>query len=244
MGRAATVLGPAGSALIDCAGAVEIELLNEAMWLEGRGDALLVAGANLAMLGDELIQFGVAEPLGSRRFRLSRLLRGRRGTEWAATEHVAGEPFILIEREKLVAINPPWGSVGGEVRLMAQGIGDGEGAAIVSHAIEGRALQPPAPVHLRAERLADGAISISWVRRSRIGWSWLSGTNTPLGEEAESYRLRLSNSGFEREVVVAEPFYIYTAEQQAADGLTGLLLVQVSQVGTHASSRRAQLVLS
>lgn len=107
MGTAVTALGPGGAALFDAETSVEVELLNDAMWLESRSDDALVGGDNLALLGDELIQFGLAEPLGDRRFRLSRLLRGRRGTEWAVTGHLAGEPFVLIEAASLAVIEPP-----------------------------------------------------------------------------------------------------------------------------------------
>ncbi len=117
-GHATTVLGPCGSALIDLAGSVEVHLLKGGMWLEGRSDDALATGANAAMLGDELIQFGSAEPLGGGRFRLSRLLRGRRGTEWAAATHVAGEAFVLLDRERLSVLDSSAGSVGGELRLM------------------------------------------------------------------------------------------------------------------------------
>lgn len=89
IGTAATALGEASEALFDTAHAVEIELLHDAMLLEDADDARLLAGANLAVLGDELIQFGRAEPLGGARWRLSRLVRGRRGTSWAAAMHVS-----------------------------------------------------------------------------------------------------------------------------------------------------------
>jgi hypothetical protein len=55
----------------------------------------IMAGANLALIGDELIQFGRAEQLGPGLFRLSHLLRGRRGTEWAAAGHSVGDVFCL-----------------------------------------------------------------------------------------------------------------------------------------------------
>src|SRR5690606_242236 len=87
MGHAVTVLGSAAPALFDLAGSVEVELLHAAMMLHDADTAGLVAGRNLALLGDELIQFGRAEPLGSARWRLSRLTRGRRGTEWAIAGH-------------------------------------------------------------------------------------------------------------------------------------------------------------
>ena len=153
------------------------------MWLESRDDDALVAGANLAVLGDELIQFGAAEPLGGRRFRLSRLLRGRRGTEWAAGAHAAGDDFALVETDALVALEAPAGSAGGEARVLAIGIGDDPAGVTAAAAIEGESLRPPSPVHLRAAGTAGGDLALSWVRRSRQGWDWTGGSDTPLGEE-------------------------------------------------------------
>jgi hypothetical protein len=239
-----TALGappPAGSALIDDRGGFEVELLNAAMWLESRSDAALADGANLALLGDELIQFGNAEPLGERRFRLSRLLRGRRGTEWAAGLHAPGEPFLLIEAESLASVEAPLGSLGGEARLLGQGLGDPEGVEVV-RTVAGEAMRPPAPVHLKAERLGNGDLALTWTRRSRAGWVWLSGSDTPLGEEIESYRLTLAGEGFERSLTVPGPAYLYSAAEQAADGLSGPLTVEVVQLGTSAPSRPATLV--
>ncbi|HYW14700.1 MAG TPA: phage tail protein [Allosphingosinicella sp.] len=241
LGAALEVPSAAGSAMIDQSGRIEVELLNEAMWLESRSDSALADGANLALLGQELIQFGLAEPLGDRRFGLSRLLRGRRGTEWAAGLHAPGEPFVLIEAESLAPVEVPLGSLGGEVRLLAQGLGDADGVLAVRTAT-GEAMRPPAPVHLRAERLANGDLALTWVRRSRSGWVWLSGSDTPLGEESEAYRLTLAGEGFARNATVAAPAYLYTAAEQAADGLAGPLTVEVIQLGTSAPSRPAFLV--
>lgn len=97
LGVAATALPAASSAVIDDVGSVEVELLNGAMWLEGRTDAALAGGDNLALLGHELIQFGRAEQVGPNRYRLSRLLRGRFGTEWASSAHQSGDDFLLID---------------------------------------------------------------------------------------------------------------------------------------------------
>lgn len=242
MGQAVTLLPAAGSALFDLAGAVEVELLSEAMWLEGRSDAALAGGANLALLGNELVQFGTVEALGGRRFRLSRLLRGRRGKEWAAAGHVPGERFVLIEAPSLAVIEPPVAVLGGEARLLAVGIGDPEGGAETACAIDGAALLPPSPVHLRAERLAGGDLRIDWVRRSRSGWAWLSGSDTPLAEERERYRVRLSGAGFAREETTAAPVYVYTAADQAADGAVGPITISVAQAGTFGLSRAATIV--
>ncbi|MBC7985241.1 MAG: hypothetical protein H7X93_01010 [Sphingomonadaceae bacterium] len=238
IGVAVTALAVGVAPMFDDRFAVEVELLNDAMWLEGRDDDALVAGANLALLGDELVQFGAVEPLGDRRFGLTRLLRGRRGTEWAADGHAIGEPFVLLEPPSLRTIALAAGSLGGEAEVLASGIGDDEPAE-ASTAVVGRALRPPAPVHLMAVRLANGDIAIGWTRRSRLGWAWNDGGDAPLGEESERYALTIAPStGTARAVETAAPDYLYTAAQQAADGSAGAVSVTLSiaQLGALAAS--------
>jgi hypothetical protein len=239
MGTVLDVLAPAGSALIDTISSLEVELLNQAMWLEGRDDAALAAGANLAAVGAELLQFGTVESLGERRFRLSRLLRGRRGTEWAVGTHQAGEPITFIERETLAAIEAPAGI---EVQLLASGVGDGPDPASTSRLVEAEVLRPPSPVHLIGIEAPDGSLAISWVRRSRQGWLWTDGAETPLGEETELYRIIIAGTGFERKAETIAPGYVYTAAERAADG-PGPLSISVSQAGSFATSRAALLLV-
>jgi hypothetical protein len=243
MGTAMTPLPGGHSAVMDMRSSIEIELLTDEMWLEPRDDAALVGGANLAIVGEELIQFGEAEPLGDRRFRLSRLLRGRRGTEWAVGGHKAGEVFVLIEADALVPIEAPLETIGGELRLIASGLADGSEGVSATRPLTGESVRPPVPVHLRADPLANGDLRISWVRRSRGGWTWASGADTPLGEEAEAYRITLSRLGFSRSEEVGEPVFTYTAAAQAADGGEGSLEISLVQLGTVAPSRAAHLTI-
>lgn len=243
LGSVLDTLAPAPSALFDTGAAIEVELVSDAMWLESRSDDALIGGANLAAVGDELIQFGSAEPLGARRFRLARLLRGRRGTEWAAGGHAPGDDFTLIDSASLVTIEVPHGMIGGDARVMASGIGDLDDPPVASTGIAGESLRPPSPVHLVARENGTGDLAISWVRRSRQGWAWQSGSDTPLGEESELYRLTLSRTGFVREVPLGAPAYLYTAAARAADGSDGPLLISVVQAGTFAPSRPATLLL-
>lgn len=62
------------------------------------------------VLGDELIQFASAVPLSAGLYRLSRLLRGRRGIEWAADSHAIGDTAPLPVAVRFVAgesLRPP-----------------------------------------------------------------------------------------------------------------------------------------
>ena len=46
---------------------------------------------------------------------------------------------------------------------------------------------PYSPVHVSAVRDSSGNISLTWVRRTRIGGDWQDRVDVPLGEENEAY---------------------------------------------------------
>lgn len=239
MGAALGVLEPGQPVLIDTVSAIDVELLHEDMWLAGAADAALVSGNNLAVLGDELFQFGLAEALGENRFRLSRLLRGRRGTEWAMATHAAGERFVLLDATAVKSINVPVAMLGGTAEFIATGLGDSEAPVSVSDIVHGRSVRPPMPVHLSAYREADGAIRFAWIRRSRIGWVWTSGGDMPLGEEEERWRITIEPaSGQSRTLETQEAFLHYSVADQLADGTADVdtFILSVAQLGTIAES--------
>jgi hypothetical protein len=239
IGRTATALAPGDASLFDARSTLVVALPHDGMWLESRDDEALIGGANLAMIGDELIQFGRAEPLGANRFRLSRLLRGRRGTEAAMASHQAGDRFVLIEQRALVPYELPLAALGASVRVLASGVADtipAEAQAIAA----ARSLRPPPPVHLAARRLGDGTLRFGWTRRSRVGWAWLDGSDAPLGEESERYRLTIApDTGRARTVETGVPSYAYTPADQSADGATAAagVTIRVSQLGAIAASQ-------
>jgi hypothetical protein len=244
VGRTSDSLPAAGSALIDAQGTVEIELLNDSMWLESRSDSALVSGANLAAIGRELVQFGRAEPLAPRRFRLSRLLRGRRGTEWAAPTHVAGESFALIDPAALLPIGLPLAAVGAEAAVLPAGLDDDDDAPPARLTVAAEALRPPSPVHVSCTTLEGGDILIRWVRRSRAGWDWASEGDTPLGEEREAYRVTIGSGAAERSFEAAEPRFVSTAADRAAAGLSLPAEARVAQLGTFGASHEASINLT
>jgi len=215
---------------------VEVELLNEAMWLESRSASSVLGGANLALIGDEIVQFTSAAATGVRRFRLGGLLRGRRATEAAAGLHVAGDRFVLLSPEGLTPFDAPLGSVGGTLRFKAVGPHEMAGAvAAQDFFLRGRALRPLAPAHMWARRETNGDIRFGWARRSRQGFDWLDGSDAPLGEEREAYQIRVQADGASAQIAeVAAPAFLYTAAAQTADGYdpSAELIVEVMQLSS------------
>ncbi len=232
--------------LFDTVSSVNIDLLHSQMTLSNADDAALLSGANAALLGREIVQFGTAVQTGPTSWRLGRLLRGRRGTEWAMAGHSAGERFLLLEENTSVAMPSTYAVYGSTVLIDAIGIGDVTPAQ-GSEEIAGQAILPVSPVFLGGT-LSSGDWVLGWTRRSRLGWSWIDGADAPLGEEQELYRIDLSQGGvIFRSATVSVPQWTYDAASIAADtgaGIAGTVDVAVRQVGTFGAGRPATMIIT
>lgn len=94
-----TALGTASFEFPDLGSTVEVTLLNGT--LESVTMADVATGSNWAMIGGEIVGFTTATLIGTRRYRLSGFLRGRRGTEQWVGRHAAGEEFLLLHPDKI-----------------------------------------------------------------------------------------------------------------------------------------------
>lgn len=221
---------------------MEVQLVDCNQWLLSCDDDALAAGENLAMIGSEMLQFGQAVALGAGRFRLSRLVRGRRGSEWAMGLHQAGDGFVLLDVHSLERVEVPRSQTGATVEATPRGIAD-SGATSVRLVVGGEAMRPPSPVHLQARTDSAGSLHCSWTRRSRLGWAWIDAVDTPLGVSAERYRLRLQGGTSALEVETTVPEASFTAADVASVG-SGPVTLSVAQVGDLAVSRAAILSIS
>lgn len=247
LGVADTVLADGAAWRMDLRSTVEVVLDHAGDALVSLADMLLIDGANLCQIGEELLQFGQAEPLGAGRYRLSRLIRGRHGTEWACATHGAHERFALIDAARLTPLSVTLAEIGTHFTLRAIGSGDAAPAEAVRQ-IDGRAMLPPSPVHGRAVRSGAGGFAISWVRRSRMGWGWADMAEAPLGEEAEDYALAIMAGGTVlRTWESAVPGASYAAAAFAEDlalAAGQAMHIEIRQRGTWGLSRPLLLMLS
>lgn len=176
------------------------------------------------------------ERMGGARWRLTQLWRGRRGSEAAVGRAAPGDRFVLIDSAAL-AVRDGIAGIGADVAVLATAPADGEGAEVETR-LSGASVLPPAPVHLRITSDSSGGARLSWIRRSRTGWRWPDGAGTPLGEEAEAYRVRIiPAAGPALELTVAE------AELLLPAGLAGPVSIEVRQAGDHGLSPPALLTL-
>jgi hypothetical protein len=217
LGIAETILPPGEPWRIDRRSTVELLLDNSADALVDMGIDQLLQGANLCQVGDEILQFGRADPIGPRRYRLSCFIRGWHGTEWACPGHAVGERFVLLDAARLAPVEAGLSDVGQVMALRAVGRGDPVPAE-AERLIDGRAMLPPSPVHARFAATDAGDLEIRWIRRSRLGWAWPDSIDAPLGEELERYRLSVIGGGVAlREWETSGPMATYAAADIVAD---------------------------
>jgi hypothetical protein len=106
----------------------------------------------------ELLQFQRAEFLGGTTWRLSGLLRGRKGTEAHIGTHVQGERFVLLD--SAVAHTSGGGASQLNIPTVLKGVTLGTGlsdAYAVDFTNSGAGAKPLAPVHLHASATAPAA---------------------------------------------------------------------------------------
>ncbi|MCW3798629.1 phage tail protein [Sphingomonas sp. BN140010] len=234
LGVARSRLSPGSESLFDQVNSVILELRDDD-WLQNCTADDLLAGANLAALGRELLQFARVEPLGGRRFRLSQLLRGRFGTEWAMSDHREGDRFVLLRRSDLTTAGLPRVAIGRRILATGRGVGDGlaPGSAQLDFTFE--ACRPPAPCQLRCATTFDGGLKANWIRRSRVGYDWNDYLDAPLGEESERYLVRVGGQlGSLTKEVQAQDCFISSAELSSVGAYPFEL--SVVQLGTFARS--------
>ncbi len=187
--------------------------------LQSVTDIAVLNGANVYVIGEEIIQFQTATLLDTNKYRLSNLLRGRFGTDWALASHAAGERFVLltnaVARELMASSG--WG-IGKKFKPVT--IGSTLGATnSQDFTYFAKALKPYAPVHIVGSRNTAGDLTINWKRRTRIGGDWRDGVDVPLSEESERYELEIMQGATLKRTItgLTSPTTIYTAAQQIAD---------------------------
>lgn len=183
------------------------------------------AGSNAAAIGRhgswEIIQFQNVEDLGEGLFKLTTLLRGRRGTEWAVGSAVDGDRFVLLTGPGVYRVALQLQELGREYLYRPVAVGlTLDSTADVLFTCAGVCLKPFSPVFIRGDQdEATGDWSMSWIRRGRVGAPLADGVDLPLSEETEDYEVViLDQAGDEIRVIsVITPEATYTAAQQITD---------------------------
>lgn len=150
-------------------------------------------GANGFLLGNEVMQFVNATLNGDGTYTLDTFLRGRRGTEWACSEHGPGETFILLNGVGLHRTTTQTALINALRYYKGVTIGQAINSVFPQQFTQqGNDLKPYAVAQLQGATDGSGNMVMTWVRRTRLGGAWLDGTGiVPLAEDIESYDLEV-----------------------------------------------------
>jgi hypothetical protein len=196
IGTATTVLAPGvGTAIWDDTNTVDVLLTTGTAPASTSDDAVL-SGDNSALVGDEVIQYGVVTALGGNSYRLSHLLRGHRGTDPLWVEHLAGERFVPLSPGLITRIE-----LGADLRnrrVLLKAVANGQAvddAEELSVFVSGREYFCWAPYLVTATRNGFLDAQISWTRRTRTPAGLQDFVDESLGESVEAYEtLILTNA--------------------------------------------------
>lgn len=172
MGALVTGLGDHPQEWPDDTHAVQVQILTPDGELEDATLEAMMNRTNLAAIGNptdgwELVCFGSAEEISQGVWELSHFLRGRKAT--ATRAHVAGEQFVLLDRELVPFIAADASDYQQELTFRATSIGLPSATATVQTILLQSKVQVERAVdHLEAEQVGDD-LTLSWVGVGRIG---------------------------------------------------------------------------
>lgn len=239
VGQARSVLGaPFLPGVVDHKNALTINLPASATLSSITHDVLLTGNLNVAVVGNdgrwEVIKFQTATSLGDGNWRLTNLLRGLRGTEWATSTHTGTDRFVLVNKAGMLRPNLDAGSIGQlKVYKPVSKGRDPDKAPSYTYRNTAEGLVPFSPTNLDRDGSAGGDIELSWSRRTRLSENWLNDI-VPIGEAYEAYDVEIWSSGFTavlRTIRTTTPSATYTLAMQLEDGYTsGPVNVTVYQI--------------
>ncbi|MDX1901894.1 MAG: phage tail protein [Gammaproteobacteria bacterium] len=178
----------------------------------------ILNGANACVMGLEVLQFQYAELQPDGSYLLSRFLRGRRGTELATDLHVEGEAFILIDAATWKRVHSSESEIGIERVYKAITYGrtlqESYAQAFTNTAI---GKKPYSPVGIRGSRDSDD-LTITWIRRSRVGGSWRDYVDATIDPEITGYEVDVyDGDDVIRTLDAEDEEVVYTAADQTTD---------------------------
>ncbi|MDO5704258.1 MAG: glycoside hydrolase/phage tail family protein [Paracoccus sp. (in: a-proteobacteria)] len=217
--------------------------------LESVTDLRLFGGENTLAIEQpsgmwEILQFGTADLLAPGRYRLSRLLRGQRGTDADMAPMVPAGARVVVLDTALAQLPVAEADLGLDwnwrVGPAARPVSDDSYLA-ATFTPQAMGLRPFSAVHVeqpwRRARV-PGDLTIRWVRRDRslAADNW-NAVEIPLSEASEAWRVEiLDGAVVKRSLTVATTSAVYTAAQQTADWGTPLgpgasLNIRIAQIG-------------
>lgn len=211
-----------------------VDVLLTSGTLSSASELAVLNEGNAILIGSEIVQFTTATLVDENTWRLSGLLRGRKGTEYAIAGHASGELVVLLD--SALRVHEPASIAELGAMRHYKGVSANQALADVpaqAFTLAGNSVRPLSPVHIAGARAGDD-LTITWVPRVRIDPYLRSGVPVTLDEPTEAYEIDiLDGDTVVRTLAASSPTVIYTAADQTSDfgspqGAIGVAIYQIS----------------
>lgn len=225
MGYARGALGAGRFDIVDASGVLDVDMM--AGDLSSIDEVAQFAGGNALAYGApgrwEICSPRTVTLNADGSLRMTDWLRGRFGTEWAASLHQSGDALVLLTDPDLAWVSMESGAIG--LPRDYRGITSGRAIDTDTSRIEtysGVNLKPLSPVYLKGH-ITPGTLdwTLTWTRRGRVSPEWRNSVDVPIGETSESYQVEIydgpSYATVKRTLTASTPAVAYTSAQQVTD---------------------------
>lgn len=170
----------------DLVNEIELKLVDKRDVLEQYTHRDVMNRRGLIIVGDEIMNYEVADDVdGDGNWRLTKLLRGRKGTK--AVAHDAGERVVFLEYGAVDFIETELFDVGRTYTLRVTSFETTE-EIMYEYTYQGRS-QIERPVARLSARKDGGSMVISWIGVGRLG----GGQRVAMGQHFDGYRVTIGN---------------------------------------------------
>jgi hypothetical protein len=202
--------------------AVRVEIATPDATLESTDLTGLLNRENLALIGDEMIQFASADEYSPGEWDISYFLRGRKGTSAAA--HSAGTRFVLLDRDSIAMVPAELTDIGRTLTIRATSFGRTSATGtVINITYQGRSQIERAPAYVTAHRAGSDAV-VTWQGVGRLG----AGALARHGERFDGYRVTFDDGTNPAIVVETDD----TELTQDVSSLSGTITIGVQQLNT------------
>ena len=192
-------------------------------------------GANWCMVGEEVIGFVNATLVAADTYQLTRLMRGRAGSEVKVATHVNNELFVVLDNQ-LIDIPLTAAEIGQPVKYKT--VTNGSDLSKVSAddvSPFGLNVRPWAVAQLKAVREVNDDWTITWIERVRFNNALQDYVEITHDADWAGYALAILDGATVKYVATTtSPSYTYTAAQQVTDfgSVQTTLQASVKQLST------------
>lgn len=200
----------------DSVNKIRVQLLRDDMELESTDFTGMLNRQNLAIIGNELINFSTVEEVEPGLWELGYLLRGRKGTP--AVAHLTGERFVLLEREQLFYVGADLFELNRQLTFRATSYGLSQGT-VESIVFIGNTQRERRPAYLQMNIVGGDAV-FTWEGVGRLG----GGAQVAMGQFFTGYRLTVGSTVYNLQGnshIMAPPPSGTVVSVQQVNALTG-----------------------